>query len=74
MALGSCQGSAPGCPSRTTRSGGRLNAVGVADGYLPSPNTSTVDSSSTNFSMTDLLPNKATDHHEVDQHFNDTGR
>ena len=52
----------------------RLNPVGVKlASYLPSPNTSNVDNGNSNFSMTDLLPNKANQFTtKVDQHFSDS--
>jgi len=53
----------------------RLNAVGVKlASYLPPPDTQTqVDNGSSNFSMTDLLPNKANQFTiKLDHHFNDS--
>ena len=52
----------------------RLNPVGVKlASYLPAPNTGNVDNGNSNFSMTDLLPNKAYQATtKVDQHFNES--
>src|SRR5262249_5687653 len=73
LATGACSATAggPGCFANNIIPTGRLNPIGVKlASYLPPPDTP-VDNGLSNFSMTDLLPNKANQWTlKVDHHFN----
>ena len=73
LATGACNKTTggPGCFANNIIPAGRLNPIGVKlASYLPPADTQ-VDSGSSNFSMTDLLPNKANQMTlKADHHFN----